>query len=197
MAPQRIGSWAIVFGLLGLLPGAMVAHSSPVTTPGLGIDQGAQGGQRDFDFHLGTWTTHLRRLVKPLTGSTTWVEYTGTTVVRKVWDGRASLVELDVKGAAGRIEGLLLRLYNPESRQWSLFFSNSAGGTMSVPTIGEFTGGRGEFYAQETINGRAVLVRFVITKVTPTVYRFEQAFSPDGGKTWEVNWLATDTRVSD
>jgi hypothetical protein len=154
-------------------------------------------GQHDFDFEIGAWKTQLSRLVNPLTGSTTWVEYTGTTVVRKVWDGHANLVELDVNGPAGRIEGLSLRLYNPESRQWSLNFSNSKGGTLSPPVFGEFKNGRGEFYGQETLNGRVILVRFVISDITPNSCRFEQAFSDDGGKTWEVNWIATDTRVKD
>src|SRR5215217_2565200 len=151
-------------------------------------------GQHDFDFEIGTWKTNLRRLVRPLTSSTTWVEYEGTTVVRKVWDGRANLVELKVAGPAGHFEGLSLRLYNPQSRQWSLNFANINDGTLSQPTIGEFKEGRGEFYNQETYNGRAILVRFVITKVSNDVYRFEQSFSDDGGKTWEVNWIAVDTR---
>jgi hypothetical protein len=152
-------------------------------------------GRRDFDFEIGTWSTKLKRLTKPLTGSTTWVEYAGTTVVRKVWNGAANLVELDVEGPAGRIEALSLRLYNPESRQWSLNFSNIKGGTLSPPTIGEFKNGRGEFYSQETLGGRAILVRFVISDITPTSCHFEQAFSADGGKTWEVNWIADDTRA--
>lgn len=156
-----------------------------------------RGGQQDFDFHIGVWKTHLKRLQRPLTGSSTWVEYEGTTVVRKVWDGRANLVELDVKGAAGRIEGLSLRLYNPQSRQWSLNFANSASGTLTIPSIGSFKNGRGEFYAQETLNGQAIFVRFVIHDITPNSIRFEQAFSDDGGKTWEVNWIATDTRVKE
>jgi hypothetical protein len=154
-------------------------------------------GQHDFDFEIGTWKTHVSRLVHPLTGSTTWAEYDGTSVVRKIWNGRANLVELDVAGPAGRIEGLSLRLYNPESRQWSLNFCNSRVGTLSQPTIGEFRDGRGEFYDQETLDGRAILVRFVISDVKPDSARFEQAYSDDGGKTWEVNWLATDTRVKD
>ena len=154
-------------------------------------------GQHDFDFEIGTWKTHLWRLLHPLTGSTKWVEYEGTTVVRKVWNGRANLVELEVDGPAGHIEGLSLRLYNPESRQWSLNFSNSGDGTLSPPTIGEFKNGRGEFFNHETLNGRAILVRFVISDITPDSCRFEQAFSDDGGKTWEVNWIATDTRVKD
>jgi len=154
-------------------------------------------GQHDFDFEIGKWRTHLRRLVHPLTGSTTWVEYEGTSVVRKIWDGRANLVELEVDGQAGHIEALSLRLYNPESRQWSLNFANSKGGALSPPTIGDFRNGRGEFFSQETLNGRAILVRFVISDITPNSCRFEQAFSDDGGKTWEVNWIATDTREKD
>ncbi|MEO8574148.1 MAG: hypothetical protein ABI481_09275 [Pyrinomonadaceae bacterium] len=154
-------------------------------------------GQHDFDFEIGTWKTRLRRLQNPLTGSTKWIEYEGTSVVRKVWNGRANLVELDVKGSTGRIEALSLRLYNPESGQWSLNFANTGGGTMSVPTIGEFKNGRGEFYDQESFSGRAILVRFVISDITPNSCHFEQAFSEDGGKTWEVNWIADDTRIKD
>jgi BNR/Asp-box repeat len=152
-------------------------------------------GRHDFDFHLGNWKTHLWRLQRPLTGSKSWVEYDGTTTVRKVWNGRANLGELDVTGPTGRIEGLSLRLYNPESRQWSLNFANSASGTMSPPTIGESKNGRGEFVSQETLNGRAILVRFIISDITSDSCRFEQAFSDDGGKTWEANWIAIDTRV--
>jgi hypothetical protein len=154
-------------------------------------------GQHDFDFEIGTWKTHLRRLKNPLTGSTTWVEYKGTTVVRKIWNGRANLVELDVEGPSGRIEGLSLRLYNPQSRQWSLNFASSSSGAMSPPTVGGFKNGRGEFFNQETYNGRAIFVRFVISDITPNSCRFEQAFSDDGGKTREVNWIATDTRVKE
>jgi hypothetical protein len=152
-------------------------------------------GRHDFDFEIGTWRTQLSRLVNPLSGSTTWVKYEGTTVVRKVWGGLANLVELEAEGAAGRFQGLNLRLYNPESRQWSLNFASVTGGAMTTPTIGEFRNGRGEFYSQETLNGRAILVRFVISDITPDSCRFEQAFSDDGGRTWEVNWIAVDTRV--
>ena len=152
-------------------------------------------GQHDFDFEIGTWKTHVRRLLHPLTGSTTWVEYEGTTVVRKVWNGAANVLELVADGPTGHFEGMNLRLYNPESRQWSLNFANRNSGTLGQPTIGEFKNGRGEFYDQETLNGRAILVRFVISDITPDSCRFEQAFSDDGGKTWEINWIAMDTRV--
>jgi hypothetical protein len=166
-------------------------------SPALTQPAAARDGQHDFDFEIGTWKTRLSRLAKPLSGDTTWVQYTGTTVVRKVWDGRANLVELDVAGPAGRIEGLSLRLYNPQSRQWSLNFSNSRGGTLAVPSVGEFRDGRGEFYSHEEYDGRMILVRFVILPLTADSCRFEQAYSDDGGRTWEVNWVATDTRVAD
>lgn len=155
----------------------------------------ARDGARDFDFELGTWATHIRRLQHPLTGSSTWVEYRGTSVVRPLLGGNANIVELKVEGPAGRIEGLSLRLYNPRSHQWSLTYASTASGTLGVPTVGEFRNGRGEFYDQEEVGGRMVLVRYVWSDITATSCRFEQAFSDDGGKTWEVNWIATDTRI--
>jgi hypothetical protein len=154
-------------------------------------------GQHDFDFEIGPWRTHLSRRLHPLTGSTTWVEYEGTTFVRKVWNGRANLVELEVDGPQGHIEALSLRLYNPQSHQWSLNFANSNDGTLSPPTIGTIKNGRGEFFDQESFNGRAISVRFVISDISPNSCHFEQSFSDDGGKAWEVNWIAIDTRVKD
>ena len=183
--------------IIAMLPQTHLFAQQNSTVSATGAQRTApRDGQHDFDFEIGTWKTHLRRLLRPLTGSTTWVEYEGTTVVRKVWNGRANLVELEVDGSTGHIQALSLRLYNPESHQWSLNFANSAAGTISIPTIGEFKNGRGEFYDQETLNGRAIMVRFVIFDITPNSCRFEQAFSDDGGKTWEVNWIATDTRVT-
>jgi len=154
-------------------------------------------GQHDFDFEIGTWKTHLQRLVHPLTGSTTWVELEGTTVVRKVWNGRANLAELEADNASGHLEVLSLRLYDPQSHQWSLSSANSKSGTLSQPIIGEFRNGRGEFFDQEPFNGRTILVRNVWSNITADSCRFEQAFSEDGGKTWEVNWIAVDTRLKE
>jgi hypothetical protein len=153
-------------------------------------------GQHDFDFQIGTWKTHVKRLVHPLTGSTTWAEYDGSTAVRKIWNGRANLSELEADGPAGHLENLSLRLYNPESHQWSLNYANSRGGAIDVPfTVGQFKSGRGEFFDMEPINGRNTLVRNVWSDITPTSCRFEQAFSQDAGNTWEVNWIATNTRM--
>jgi hypothetical protein len=197
-APKHLRTYLLLCGMVVALQpvkGLAQPNSASTTNPQQSVKE--RDGQHDFDFEIGTWKTHLKRLQHPLTGSTTWVEYNGTTVVRKVWNGRANLVELVADGPAGHFEGLNLRLYNPQSRQWSLNFASSSGGTMSQPTIGEFKNGRGEFFDQETFNGRAIFVRFVISDITPNSCRFEQAFSDDGGKTWEVNWIAVDTRVKD
>jgi len=153
-------------------------------------------GQHDFDWDIGTWKTHQRRLLHPLTGSTTWVEYNGTDVVRKIWEGANSgVVEAD--GPSGHLEIFTLRLYNPQAHQWSISFTNPSTGTMSIPSVGEFKDGRGEFYDQETFNGRTILLRFNVSDITSTSCRFEQAFSDNGGRTWETNFIVTETRVKD
>src|SRR5215469_4393860 len=179
---------------LNIIPAYIWACSAVVALPSL-HGSSLRDGQHDFDFEIGTWKTHVSRLRHPLSGSQSWAEYDGTTVVSKVWDGRANLVELEVNGPAGHLEALSLRLYNPAAHQWSLNFTNSASGTLGQPTVGEFKGDRGEFYDQEIFDGRSVLVRFVIQKVGADSCRFEQAFSSDGGQSWEVNWIATDTRT--
>src|SRR5437016_2103921 len=94
-------------------------------------------GQHDFDWDIGTWKTHQRRLLHPLTGSTTWVEYNGTDVVRKIWDGaNQGIIQAD--GPAGHLEIYTLRLYNPDAHQWDIYFLNSSSGALSLPVIGEF-----------------------------------------------------------
>src|SRR5947208_14509723 len=117
----------------------------------------------------------------------------GTDVVRRVWDGRANLGEVEVEGPAGHFELLTLRLYTREAHQWSINICSSATGTLSPPAIGEFESGRAEFYDQESFNGRTVLVRLGISDITADSCRFDQAFSADGGKTWAVNLIVTRT----
>jgi hypothetical protein len=154
------------------------------------------GTPRDFDFEHGRWHTSLRRLVKPLSGSQEWAEYTGTTTVHPLMGGQANIVDLDVKGPHGRIEGVSLRLFDTQRKLWTLNFSNAAGGTLELPMSGGFGGGRhGVFYSHETFRGRPILVRFVIDVVDADTARFEQAFSADAGASWEVNWVAVDKRV--
>ncbi len=158
-------------------------------------DSAAEGG-RDFDFDFGTWKTHSSRLLHPLTGSKTWVDMDGVSVVRKVWDGRANLAEYKADGpAAGHVELLALRWFNPTTREWNIDFATPNVGTLGIPGVGTFKNGRGDFYDFELIDGRSVLVRFSIWKITADTARSEQAFSDDGGKTWEVNWVNEYTRM--
>lgn len=154
-------------------------------------------GQHDFDFDTGTWKMHIRRLVHPLTGSTEWTTMEGTTVTHPVWNGRANLAEVEADGASGHLELLALRLYDPHAHQWSIHFATSDTGVLSVPSVGEFHNGQGTFYDSELYHGRNILVRFRIGPVSPTEVRSEQAFSADGGQTWETNWINTYTRISD
>jgi hypothetical protein len=199
-AVKYLRRFGFACGLAVILQPAAILFAWPNSdAPTAGVPQVApeRDGQHDFDFEIGTWKTHLSRLAHPLTGSTSWIQYEGKSVVRKIWDGRGNLVELEADGPTGHIEVLSLRLYNPQAHQWSLNSANVRGGTLGVPTIGEFKNGRGEFYDQEEFNGRTILVRNVWSDITANSCRFEQAFSDDGGKTWEVNWIAVDTRIKD
>ncbi len=150
----------------------------------------------DFDFDLGTWKTHSTRLLKPLTGSKDWVEMDGVTVVTPIWGGRGNLAEYRADGPAGHIELIALRVFNPTTRQWSVNFATPTVGKLGVPGIGELRNGKIELIDQELIDGRAVLVRFTIWGITPDSAQSEQAFSADGGKTWEVNWINRYSRMS-
>lgn len=176
---------------------ALLARSAPAQSPQIVSGTVTGSGQRDFDWEIGTWKTDVRRLAKPLSGSQEWIEYSGTSVVRELLDGRANLVELRVQGPAGTIEGVSLRLYNPRAGQWSLNYASALNGMLTRPVHGGFRNGQGEFHGQDDLDGKAILVRFVISQVTADSARFEQAYSEDGGKSWETNWIATDTRIED
>lgn len=155
-----------------------------------------RSGQGDFDFEIGTWTTKVRVLRNPLTGEPpNWAEYEGTSVVRPLLAGRANFVELSVRGSAGQIEGGSLRLYNPQTSQWNINYASLRNGMLTAPVYGTFDGrGRGTFLGQDTVDGRVILVRFIITQKGADEAHFEQAYSADGGTTWETNWIAVDTR---
>ena len=178
---------------------AMAQQNSDVAKVSAQHTAAEHDGQHDFDFEIGTWKIHLKRLDHRLVGSTNWVEFDGTSVTRKVWDGRSNLEEFEVDSPTGHIEGMTLRLYDPQSHQWNHNWATSKSGTIGQPTIGEFKNGRGEFFDTEPSgpNGRSILVRFVWSDITPNSAHFEQSFSDDGGKTWEVNWITDQTRVKD
>lgn len=156
--------------------------------------QARPDGQHDFDFEIGRWRVHLRRLVKPLSHDKAWREYDGTSVVRPVWGGLANLGELEVDGDGAHLEGLSLRVYDVAARQWRIHWASSRDGELGPAMVGGFAHGRGEFYDQEDYDGRPVFVRFLFSDIGPTSFRLEQAFSDDRGKSWEANWITTFTR---
>jgi hypothetical protein len=162
---------------------------SPAASPAL-------NGEHDFDFNFGTWKAHNMLLAHPLSGSTTWIEVSGTVMVRKIWDGRANLEEIESSNGTTHFQGLTLFLFNPASHQWSQTFSNVDDGTLGKPLIGEFKNGLGEFFGQELFRGRTILVRFIWSDITPDSHHVEQSYSDDGGKIWEPNFVATLTRKS-
>src|ERR1051326_5629399 len=134
---------------------ATVSAQGATESPSLAPD-----GQHDFDFAVGTWKTHVRRLVEPLSGSGKWVEGAGTVSTRKIWGGRAQLEELTMSAGDMHLEGLALRLYNPKTHQWRLHWANAKKGMLSdPPAFGFFKNGRGEFYDVEVMDGKTVFVR--------------------------------------
>ncbi|MBC2934651.1 hypothetical protein H7342_16730 [Nocardioides sp. zg-1228] len=153
-------------------------------------------GRHDFDWELGVWRTDVRVLADPLSGSEEWLRFRGRSVVRALMGGRANVVELDVSGEAGRIEGLNLRLYEPQADRWSSTFVNMRDGLLTPSVYGGFRDdGVGEFYGQDQLDGRSIEVRFLVFRMGRDTARFEQAFSDDGGVTWETNWIAVDRRI--
>jgi hypothetical protein len=176
-------------------PARAQQDSAPSAKSGMHESPAGRDGQHDFDFEFGIWKAHLRRLLHPLTGSNSWIDLEGASTVRKVWDGRANLGELQVDGPTTHIEGLSLRLYNPQSHQWSIYWAASSDGDLSPPMVGQFDDGRGVFFDHESFQGKPIDVRFVFSDITPTSFRFEQSFSADGRKTWEPNWVATFSRL--
>jgi len=178
-------------GVIWLASLAAIGAAAPIASQGLGA---LRDGEHDFDFDLGKWKTHSSRLLHPLAGSTEWVDMDGVTVVKPIWGGRANLAEFKANGPAGQIELLSLRWYNPTAHQWYLDFATPKVGSSGIPGVGEFKNGRGDFYDQEIIGGRFIVVRFSIWRISATSAQSEQAFSDDGGGHWEVNWVNHYTR---
>jgi hypothetical protein len=151
-------------------------------------------GQHDFDFNVGVWHTHIKRILDPLSGSAASMELNGTVTVRKVWGGRAELEEIEADGPKGHWEGLTLFLYNPTAHQWSQTFADSKEGMVGAPLIGEFKNGRGELFSADTFHGRSVLVRGTWSDIKPNSHRYTESYSADGGATWLPAFIAELTR---
>jgi hypothetical protein len=173
---------------------AVPSHSQSSADP---ANLPQRDGSHDFDFLIGDWQAHVRRLPERLNNSNVWVEYDGISNHHKLLDSNANFEEFDVTSTDKKlhIKAQTLRLYNPASRQWSIYLVDLDNGTLGLPpVVGGFTGNRGEFFDQEQFKGRAILVRYVWLNISPKSARMEQSFSPDGGRTWEVNWICELSR---
>jgi hypothetical protein len=147
-------------------------------------------GRTDFDFYLGTWETKQRRLKEWLNGCDTWEELSGVHVARKLLDGIGHMDEATWEDSNGRVTYLTVRLFDPQTKLWSIYGSDSRRGILGAPQIGRFENGRGLFYNHELFAGRAIFSRYLWTSLNDASCRWEQAFSEDGGATWETNWIA-------
>jgi hypothetical protein len=163
--------------------------------PETASSRAARDGSHDFDFNFGTWTTHIRRVLNPLSGGDRSMELQGTVTVRKLWGGRAQLEEIETDGPKGHWEGMTLFLYNPQAHQWNQIFANGKDGVLQPPSIGSFTNGKGELYSQDTFEGRTILVRGTWSDIKPDSHHFQEDYSADGGRTWQPAFIAHLTRV--
>lgn len=152
-------------------------------------------GRIDFDFIIGRWKVHNRCLRERLKGSNDWYEFEGMSVARKLLGGIGNIDEITFERETGPVEGMALRLFDPKSQEWSIYWASSATGVLDTPMIGKFENGCGEFFAHEIHENKHVYSRFIWSEIRENSCRWEQAFSPDGGKTWETNWIMEFTRL--
>jgi len=154
-------------------------------------------GLHDFDLRAGEWVCHHRRLKERLAGSHEWQEFDGTQSFRLLIDGYANEDENVMNLPGGAYKGVTLRAYDPKTGQWAIWWldGRTPFGDLDPPVKGRFVNGVGVFYANDTLRGKPVRVRFTWSNITANSAHWEQAFSPDGGKTWELNWVTDFARA--
>jgi len=152
-------------------------------------------GSHDFDFLLGHWKTHYRRMRHPLSGSQSWYAFEGTSNVNSLLGGGADIEDGSLEGPRGRYQGLTLRMYDPKTHEWNLFWGTAKTGLGLPPQVGHFSdNGLGDFFCDDVYDGKAIIVRYEWSRHNAQHPYFEQAFSTDRGKTWEVNWTTLYSR---
>lgn len=149
----------------------------------------------DWDFLFGRWAVRHRRLKARLAGSTEWEEFAGTCVNWPTLGGQGNVDDNMLELPGGTYRAVSIRALDAKAGQWLIWWLDQRNPTIDPPMRGGFKDGIGTFLADETFNGRPIKVRFLWSQITPASARWEQAFSPDGGATWETNWMMDFTRV--
>jgi hypothetical protein len=150
----------------------------------------------DFDFYMGSWAVHHRRLKKRLAGNDEWEEFEGTSRAWPLLGGAGNVDDNVLELPGGTYRALSLRSYDAVADQWSIWWLDGRNpGVLDPPVVGGFEDGVGTFVAEDTFEDRPILVRFIWSDITATTCRWEQSFSPDAGETWEVNWVMESTRL--
>ena len=180
-----------------VIPGVSAAQSNQGSGRGMSQIDSATSGVHDFEFLVGHWRVHHRKLKERLANSHEWIVFEGTLSSQPLMGGYSNVDDLvlDVPGAPYR--GVALRSFDSKTQQWSIWWLDSRTplGPLDPPMRGTFKDGVGTFYGDDTYNGRPIRARFLWTKITPTSCHWEQAYSQDEGKTWETNWVQDITRV--
>jgi hypothetical protein len=153
-------------------------------------------GRHDFDFYFGHWRIHNERLRERLVGCTDWEHFEATQRCQPILGGLGNIDDFASDWRDGFI-GMTLRLFCPQSRQWSIYWASNRSGILEPPVIGGFEAGVGTFLGRDQHEGTPVLARFVWSEITPSSATWEQAFSTDDGQTWESNWIMRMTRIGD
>ena len=147
------------------------------------------GSPSDFDFFMGQWKVTHKRLRARLAGSTDWEQFGGSCIAQKILGGYGNIDDNIVELPAGKYRAVTIRSFDPKAKTWSIWWLDArAPGSLDVPVVGKFENGVGTFLANDTLNGKPIVVRFLWALPKMDYPRWEQAFSPDGGTTWETNW---------
>lgn len=153
---------------------------------------------RDFDFIHGDWNVRHRRLELRLQQSDVWEEFDGTSSTRPVLGGNGNLEDNFIDLPGGAYRAVALRSYDQAAGLWAIWWLDQRSPhQLDVPVVGRFEDGAGTFYAEDSFEGRPIRVRFVWASLDENACRWEQAFSADGGSTWETNWIMQFTRADE
>lgn len=154
------------------------------------------GAPTDFDFAVGHWHVTHRRLKDRLVGCDQWVEFQGQMSTRTILGGYGNVEDNLLHLPEGTYRAAAVRSFDAQSGQWSIWWLDGRfPGQMDVPVVGQFKNGVGTFYASDALNGAPIRIRFIWTPGDGERPRWEQAFSADGGTTWETNWTMEFSRA--